>query len=109
MRPQSPYDILGIPGGATEKQIRKAYRRLAMKYHPDRNPENPLAEEEFKRIQWAYEELLRAGKVREKRDGVIYTNESNTPFQNSDHPFLSFYASLKTSLLKNKKKIESSK
>lgn len=47
------HKILGIPGNATDKEIRDAYRRLAMKYHPDRNSGNK-AEEKFKEIREAY-------------------------------------------------------
>jgi DnaJ-class molecular chaperone len=53
----SPYQILGIPFGAAQKEIRNAYRTLAMKYHPDRNPADSGAEEKFKQVQWAYETL----------------------------------------------------
>ena len=53
------YAILGVSGDATNDQIRKAYRMLAMRHHPDRNPENTaLAETRFKNIQHAYETLI---------------------------------------------------
>ena len=51
------YAILGVPRNATQEEIKRAYRRLALKYHPDRNPGNKEAEEKFKEISEAYEVL----------------------------------------------------
>jgi len=48
------YDILGVDEDASQQEIKKAYRNLARKHHPDRNPDDPNAEEQFKRIQKAY-------------------------------------------------------
>ena len=52
------YEILGLSKGASEKDIKKAYRRLAMKHHPDRNPGDEAAEEKFKEASEAAEVLL---------------------------------------------------
>ncbi len=51
------YEILGVPRQASQEEIKSAYRRLALKYHPDRNPGNKNAEEQFKRISEAYQVL----------------------------------------------------
>ncbi len=51
------YDILGVPSDASEKDIKHAYRRLARQYHPDFNPDNKSAEENFKQLNEAYEVL----------------------------------------------------
>ena len=57
------YDILGVSKSADESTLKKAYRDLAMKYHPDRNPDNQEAADKFKEASQAYEVL----KDREKR------------------------------------------
>jgi molecular chaperone DnaJ len=51
------YEVLGVDRGAAEDDLKKSYRRLAMKYHPDRNPDDPDAEERFKEASEAYEIL----------------------------------------------------
>ena len=56
------YEVLGLPRGASEDEIRKTYRQLARKYHPDVNPNDKSAEEKFKEINEAYEVLSDADK-----------------------------------------------
>lgn len=61
------YEVLGIPRSAAGDEVKRAYRRLAMRYHPDRNPEDPDAEERFKEASEAYE-ILRDADQRARYD-----------------------------------------
>jgi molecular chaperone DnaJ len=59
---QDYYEVLGVPRGAKEDEIRKSYRKLARKYHPDLNPGDKSSEERFKKVQEAYDVLSDAKK-----------------------------------------------
>ena len=84
------YSILNVSNNADEDQIKQAYRALAMKYHPDKNPDSKAAEEKFKRISEAYSVLSDPQKRREydftmsnpfSSSGRTYTYDQNTnPF-----------------------------
>jgi len=62
--------ILGVKTDANKDDIKKAYRKLAMKYHPDRNPDDPTAEDKFKEAKEAYEGLNEGFETKEQRDRV---------------------------------------
>ncbi len=61
------YEVLGVSKDSDEKEIKKAYRRVAMKYHPDRNPDDPDADDKFKEATEAYE-ILSDGEKRAAYD-----------------------------------------
>ena len=61
------YEVLGLSKGASNDEIKKSYRQLAKKYHPDLNPDNKEAEAKFKEVNEAYEILSDPGK-KEKYD-----------------------------------------
>ena len=52
------YEVLGVSRNASDAELKKAFKKLAMKYHPDRNPDDPAANEKFKEAAEAYEILL---------------------------------------------------
>ena len=61
-----PYSVLGVSRDATDEEIKKAYRTLSRKYHPDANINNPnkdKAEEMFKTIQQAYNQIMKESRV----------------------------------------------
>ena len=62
---EDPYRVLGVSSDASDAEIKRAYRKLARQYHPDRNPDDAAAEERFKAIQAAYEAIGTAEARRE--------------------------------------------
>jgi len=73
---QDYYDLLGVQKGADAGEIKKSYRKLAMKYHPDRNPDDAAAEHKFKEINAAYDIL----KDEQKR--AAYDRYGHEAFEN---------------------------
>ncbi len=69
MRRQRAHLILGVDEDASKEEIKRAFRRYALKHHPDRNPNNPDAEEEFKKGAHAYRVLM--GREQSDLDGLF--------------------------------------
>jgi curved DNA-binding protein CbpA len=84
------YQLLGIRQGATPAEIRSAYKRLAMLYHPDRNPGNPQAEELFKHINEAYHVLADTRKKAQYDLRYAYQQPSST-YQSAAHDTTAYW------------------
>ena len=89
------YDTLGVARGASEDDIRKAYRKLARKYHPDLNPGDKAAEDRFRKVQESYD-VLSEPKKREMYDQVGFYSDSGfaagaaNPGAGRSHPNMDF-------------------
>ena len=79
MANRNPWETLGVAPGASKSEIRKAYRRLARRYHPDLNPDDPEGEERFKEVQAAYEALT---------EGPVRSEARSHPLSMDEDPFL---------------------
>lgn len=87
------YQILGVTASSDEDEIRKRYRKLAMQYHPDRNPDNPQAEEKFKEIAESYGVLTDPVKRRQydaarRRGGDYQAGPQGSGFNYSQEDIL---------------------
>ncbi len=74
------YEVLGVTQSSSEDEIKKSYRKLAMKYHPDRNPDDPQAEEKFKEASEAYD-VLHDSEKRSLYDRYGHEGLQNAGFQ----------------------------
>lgn len=77
----NPYEVLGVPRNASNDEIKKAYRQLCKKYHPDSYVDNPLAdlaEEKFKEVQAAYDQIMK-----EREQGGYSYNTSGQGYSTS--------------------------
>ncbi|XP_054711768.1 LOW QUALITY PROTEIN: dnaJ homolog subfamily B member 11-like [Uloborus diversus] len=84
------YSILGVPRSATLNQIKKAYRKLAKEFHPDKNPDNPNAAEKFQDLGAAYE-VLSDEEKRKTYDQYGEEGLKNDAFGGGSDPFASFF------------------
>ena len=73
-----PYKVLGLSPDASDEEVKKAYRRLAMKYHPDRNPGNEEAARKMQEINAAYDRIKNPEKHRTARSSYGYSGYGNS-------------------------------
>jgi molecular chaperone DnaJ len=81
------YKVLGVSKKASDEEIKKAYRKLARQYHPDRNPDDPKAEERFKEVQGAYDTLSDPEKRKEYDSGGMFGGFGPRPGPQGAGPF----------------------
>lgn len=94
-----PYKVLGLSPGASDEEVKKAYRRLAMKYHPDRNPGDEEAARKMQQINAAYEQIKNPEKAQPRQSqGYGYDpfggygggRESGDPYLRSAEQYIRF-------------------
>jgi DnaJ-class molecular chaperone len=93
---RDPYEILGLAGNASQREIKKRYRLLSKQFHPDLNQNDPEAEAMFKEIQSAYEALSGKQSHKEGIDGSAAPGTKNSfdPADWSGKPFGGFFSAM---------------
>lgn len=83
----NPYEVLGVREGASEEEIKKAYREMVKRYHPDQYQDNPLsklAEEKLREVNEAYESIVKNG-ASSKKSGFWNSSRSNSTYSNNEN------------------------
>ena len=75
------YEVLGLQKGASDDEIKKAYRKLAKKYHPDLNPDDPEIQEKMNEVNEAYDMLTNPSKYAARQAQAAATQEDNSDYE----------------------------
>ena len=92
MRKRDYYQILGVSRNVTSEEIKKAYRKIALQYHPDKNPGDKRAEEEFKEVSMAYKVLSdpEQRRIYNQSEGIDSRTRGSGGFKNTEDGFAGF-------------------
>ena len=88
---RDPYEVLGIQRGASDEEIKKAYRAKCKRWHPDLNPNDPTAEEHFKEVQAAYDAITKGETGPQGGYGQQTHGSSYGQQQSYGNPFGGYY------------------
>lgn len=91
-----PYEVLGVGPDAAEQEIKKQYRLLSKRFHPDLNPDELETAEKFKQVQVAYESLICSSQRRRPRKVATAGQSTEDPLVDPSHPFYRFFEAVKT-------------
>lgn len=75
-----PYQVLGVSRDASDEEIKRAYRKLAKKYHPDANPGDPVAEKKMQEVNQAYDQIKNPEKYQQAQQQQQYSSQGYDPF-----------------------------
>lgn len=83
---KDPYEVLGVPHGASEEEIKAAYRRLAKRYHPDLNPGDPTAAQKMNEVNQAYEQIKNPAAYASQQQNTYRTYTTYNTYNNTYRP-----------------------